>query len=303
MQRKPSTPALRTPPDSGATHSSAERCDDIASGPPVPLLSAVGVEFGFGRTAFLSVEKLDLWPGELVGLLGPNGAGKSTYLRLMAGLATPQRGVVYICGQRVEKVSPEARAMCLAWVPQRSETPFEWTVSEMVSLGRHPHQGRAWRERPEDRDVVAKALDSIGLSTLRARAVGTLSGGEWQRALLGRALAQEAKVLLLDEPVASLDLGYQRRIYELIRSLCRERGVGAIVADHHIDLHAAFCDRLVLMDGGRVVAQGTPAEVLTSANLEAVFRTPLRVEVDPQTGRPRVSWRFEAEGAAGGGRP
>jgi iron complex transport system ATP-binding protein len=303
MRRIFSTRALRTLVEPSATLSPADRCDDIAHSPATPLLSAVGIEFGFGRRAFLAVEKLDVWPGELVGLLGPNGAGKSTYLRLMAGLATPLRGVVYICGQQVEKVSPEARSRCLAWVPQRSETPFEWTVSEMVSLGRHPHHGRAWRERPEDQDVVAKALESVGLSTLRERAVGTLSGGEWQRALLGRALAQDARVLLLDEPVASLDLGYQRKIYELIRSLCRERRVGAIVADHHIDLHAAFCDRLVLMDGGRVVAQGAPVEVLTSANLESVFRTPLRVEVDPCTGRPRVGWRFEADGPEDGGRP
>lgn len=149
---------------------------------------------------------------------------------------------------------------------------------------------------------MAEALESVGLSTLSGRAVGTLSGGEWQRALLGRALAQDARVLLLDEPVASLDLGYQRKIYELVRSLCRERRVGAIVADHHVDLQAAFCDRLVLMDGGRVVAQGAPAEVLTSENLEAVFRTPLLVEADPRTGRPRVSWRFDADGAIDGGR-
>jgi iron complex transport system ATP-binding protein len=289
------------PLESGTTPSPAAHCDDIVQSPATPLLSAKGIEFGFGHATFLYVDKLDVWPGELVGLLGPNGAGKSTYLRLMAGLATPQRGVVYICGQRVEKVSPEARARCLAWVPQRSETPFEWTVSEMISLGRHPHHGRAWRERPEDQNVVAKALESVGLSTLRNRAVGTLSGGEWQRALLGRALAQDARVLLLDEPVTSLDLGYQRRIYELIRSLCRERGVGAIVADHHIELHAAFCDRLVLMDRGRVIAQGAPAQVLTSANLESVFRTPLRVQVDPETGRPRVSWRFEADGLGDGG--
>jgi iron complex transport system ATP-binding protein len=271
-------------------------------GGEAPLLVAEGIEFGFGPAIFLSIERLEVHPGELVGLLGPNGAGKSTYLRLMAGLATPRRGVVYICGQRVEKVSPEARARWLAWVPQRSETPFEWTVSEMVSLGRHPHHGRAWRDGTKDREVVERALASVGLSTLRRRAVGTLSGGEWQRALIGRALAQEARVLLLDEPVASLDLGYQRRIYELVRSLCRDHRVGAIVADHHVDLQAAFCDRVVLMDDGRVVAQGTPSEVLTSAHLEAAFQTPLRVDIDPSTGRPRIQWRFEAESLGDGGR-
>jgi iron complex transport system ATP-binding protein len=173
----------------------------------------------------------------------------------------------------------------------------------MVALGRHPHHGRAWRDRPEDRDAVERALESVGIATLGHRPVGTLSGGEWQRALLARALAQDARVLLLDEPVASLDLGYQRRIYELTRSLCREHGVAAVVADHHIDLQAAFCDRLVLMDGGRVVAQGAPPEVLTSQHLEAAFRTPLRVDRDPATGRPRVGWRFEAADTGGEATP
>lgn len=279
----------------GKTQVVTGSCGDIRASGDAPLLLAEGLEIGFGRVPFLAVDRLELWPGELIGLLGPNGAGKSTYLRLMAGLATPWRGLVYICGQRVEKVSPDARARWLAWVPQRSETPFEWTVSEMVALGRHPHHGRGWRDRPEDQELIAKALANVGLSALGARPVGTLSGGEWQRALLARALAQDARVLLLDEPVASLDLGYQRRIYELVRSLCREHGVGAVVADHHIDLQAAFCDRLVLMDAGRVVAQGTPVDVLTPENLEAAFRTPLRVETDRGTGRPRVSWRLDTE--------
>jgi iron complex transport system ATP-binding protein len=295
MVKKQSTDSPETRPARGFTASPPTGCDGSAHGDADPLLLAEGIVFGFGRTTFLSVDRLEVRPGELVGLLGPNGAGKSTYLRLLAGLATPQRGLVYICGQSVEKVSPEARARWLAWVPQRSETPFEWTVREMVALGRHPHHGRAWRDRSEDRYSVAKALMSVGLSKLHGRAVGTLSGGEWQRALLGRALAQDARVLLLDEPVASLDLAYQRRIYELVRSLCRNRRVGAIVADHHIDLQAAFCDRLLLLDGGRLIAQGTPAEVLTSENLEATFRTPLQIEVDSGTGRPRVRWRFEVD--------
>jgi ABC-type cobalamin/Fe3+-siderophores transport system ATPase subunit len=202
----------------------------------------------------------------------------------------------------VESLSPLARARKLAWVPQRSETPFEWTVSETVALGRHPYHGRAWRDAPQDRESIHKALADVGLLTLGDRPVGTLSGGEWQRTLLARALAQDARVLLMDEPVANLDLGYQRRIYELVRSLCRDRGVGAVVADHHIDLQAAFCDRLILMDAGRVVAHGAPADVLTPGNLEAAFRTPLLVEVDPGSGRPRISWRFEADETAGGGR-
>ena len=130
------------------------------------------------------------------------------------------------------------------------------------------------------------------MSDLAHRPVGALSGGEWQRALVARALAQEARVLLLDEPVASLDLGYQRQIYELVHRMCREEGIAVVAADHHVDLQGIFCDRLILMDGGRVVIQGTPEEVLRSEILESVYHTPLIVSTDPETGRPSVRWRF-----------
>jgi iron complex transport system ATP-binding protein len=195
----------------------------------------------------------------------------------------------------VDKLAPRERARLVAWVPQRSETPFEWTVAEMVTMGRHPYAGRRLFDREEDLDVVLRALARVGLSDLADRPVGTLSGGEWQRALVARALAQEARVLLLDEPVANLDLGYQRQIYELVRGMCREERIAVVAADHHVDLQAIFCDRLVLMDRGRVAAQGAPAEVLRREILESVYRTPLDVTRDDETGRPSVRWRFRGE--------
>ena len=190
-------------------------------------------------------------------------------------------------------MSSRERARFLAWVPQRAETPFEWTVREMVAVGRHPHVGSRLTNRREDERVVNLCLEQVGLDSFASRWVSTLSGGEWQRALIARALAQEPKILLLDEPVANLDLGFQRQVYELIRSLCLTRGLGVIAADHHLDLQAQFCDRLVLLDLGKVAAQGTPEVVLTRQKLEEVFQTPLRVEVDSETGRPRVRWRFD----------
>jgi len=264
----------------------------LRSGAP-PLLHAQSLRFGHQDRNFLTVNELTVKPGTLLGLLGPNGAGKSTLLRLLAGLLTPRDGVVYICGQSVESVTTERRARCLAWVPQRAETPFEWTVLEMVALGRHPHLGSRLRDRDSDHRVVEGALQQVGLWPLRRRPVSTLSGGEWQRALIARALAQEPQILLLDEPVANLDLAYQRQIYELIRGLCRERGIGAVAADHHIDLQAHFCDELMLLDRGQVRAQGSVDQVLTKELLEAVYRTPLHVRPDPDTGRPVVHWRFE----------
>jgi iron complex transport system ATP-binding protein len=238
------------------------------------------------------VPELSVEAGVFVGLVGPNGAGKSTLLRILAGLTRPQGGVIHLCGRDVEKMSMTERARLLAWVPQRAETPFEWTVQEMVAMGRHPHIGGRLRDRRQDREILDGVLAQVGLEDLANRWVSTLSGGEWQRALIGRALVQEPQVLLLDEPVANLDLGFQRQIYELVRGLCRERGIGVVAADHHIDLQAQHCDHLVLLDRGRVVAQGPPEAVLTVQRLEQVFRTPLAVDPDPETGRPTVRWRF-----------
>jgi iron complex transport system ATP-binding protein len=267
----------------------------IARGSPAgtELLQASAVEFGHGRSIFLRVQDLRVAAGSFVGILGPNGAGKSTLLRILAGLHRPFQGVVYICGHRVENLSSAERARLLAWVPQRAETPFEWTVREMVALGRHPYLGTALRDRREDVAAVEASLRQVGLEGLAERPVGTLSGGEWQRAVIARALAQEPRVLLLDEPVANLDLGYQRQIYEMVHSLCRDRGMAVLAADHHVDLQARYCDAVVLLDRGEVRAQGRVEEVLTRERLEAVFRTPLRIGSDPATRRPTVTWAFD----------
>lgn len=264
-----------------------------------PVLAAERLAFGYGHDIFLRINKLEVKPGELVGLVGPNGAGKSTLLRLLAGLATPREGVVYICGQPVDKLSPVNRARLLAWVPQRSETPFESTVGEMVAAGRYPYLGARLGERTVDRVAVAAAIRRVGLEGLAGRPLGTLSGGEWQRALIARALAQQARVLLLDEPVGSLDLGYQRQVYELVRELADREGIAVLAADHHIDLQALFCDRLLLLAGGTLVASGRVDEVLREDLLERSFGTPLRVARDESTGAPLVRWRIGRSPVAG----
>jgi iron complex transport system ATP-binding protein len=259
------------------------------------LLSAEMVEFGHGASSFLAVDRFEVRRGEFVGLLGPNGAGKSTLLRVLAGLLRPRRGRVKLGGRPMEEIPAPERARQLAWVPQRAETPFEWTVREMTATGRHPYLGARLRDRRQDLEVVAQSLRLVGLTSFQDRYVSSLSGGEWQRALLARALAQEPKILLLDEPVANLDLGYQRQIYELVSSLCREAGMSVVAADHHIDLQARFCDRLLLLNEGKVVAQGPVTEVLREETLVSVFHTPLSVSSDAATGRPTVRWRFDRE--------
>ncbi len=265
---------------------------DTICAPSTLLLRADGVEFGYSSSKWLQIDTLEVASRSVVGLLGPNGAGKSTLLRILAGLLRPSAGSVSLCGQPLASLSPSQRALRLAWVPQRSETPFEWSVWEMVAAGRHPHLGMRLKDREIDRISIRWAMDRVGLSGLEERPVGTLSGGEWQRAQIARALAQEPSLLLLDEPAANLDLSYQRQIYELLKELCVEKGIGVLAADHHVDLLAQFCDRLILMDDGKIAAQGPVEDVLRGELLERVYRTPLRVETDPATKRPFVRWRF-----------
>lgn len=263
---------------------------DTRNSAEAPVLLGEDLQFAYRDAKIIDINRLELFRSEFVGLMGPNGAGKSTLLRLLAGLLQPGHGTVAISGQSLATLSPAVRASRLAWVPQRSETPFDWTVREMVALGRYPFLRERLRDRPEDGVVIERVLSLVGLAALADRPIGTLSGGEWQRALVARSLAQDPGALLLDEPVANLDLRYQRDIYELLRGVTRDRGVAALVADHHLDLLAHYCDRIYLIDAGRIVAHGSPAEVLTEERLEAVYRTPVRIS--SEAGRPRVFWRF-----------
>ncbi|MCC7140766.1 MAG: ABC transporter ATP-binding protein [Candidatus Eisenbacteria bacterium] len=255
-----------------------------------PVLLGEALRFSYQGSNLIEINRVELQPFEFVGLMGPNGAGKSTLLRLLAGLLRPAEGTVTIDGQSLTTLAPVRRASRLAWVPQRSETPFDWTVREMVALGRYPFLRERLRDRPEDGVAIEKVLSLVGLQALADRPIGTLSGGEWQRALVARSLAQDPAALLLDEPVANLDLRYQRDIYELLRGVTQDRGVAVLVADHHLDLLAHYCDRIYLIDGGKIVAHGSPAEVLTEERLESVYRTPVRIS--SEAGRPRVFWRF-----------
>jgi len=174
------------------------------------------------------------------------------------------------------------------------EGSFPWTVREMVATGRHPHTRGWWPDRPADTRAIESAIARLDLGALGDRAVESLSGGEWQRAAIARALVQEASILLLDEPVANLDLKYQREIYDRLHALTRAARCTVVVADHHLDLLAHYCDRLVLLDQGRLVVAGDGDEVLREEILSEVFGTPVDVTRDLRTGKRRIVWRLGA---------
>jgi iron complex transport system ATP-binding protein len=209
--------------------------------------------------------------GSLTGLLGPNGCGKTTLLNLLSGVLQPEHGQVSLNGISLAGRSRRDIARHLAVVPQETHPAFDYTVMEMVLMGRHPHLGTFELEGPADLALAGDALAATGTDHLAGRAYMTLSGGEKQRVVIASALTQSPEVLLLDEPTASLDLGYQLEVAALLRRLNRDRGVTMVLATHDLNLAASLCDRLILMRDGRVVAQGATRDVLTASSIRRIY--------------------------------
>jgi iron complex transport system ATP-binding protein len=239
-------------------------------------LRHVGVRFG--RADALRDVSLAVEPGEWVALIGPNGAGKTSALRAVVGLVGFD-GEIELGGRSVRRLSRRELARLVAFVPQKPETPAELTVAEYTLLGRTPHIAYLGTERREDRHAAARALERLELRGFADRSLGSLSGGELQRVVLARALAQEAPVLLLDEPTTALDLGRQQHVLELVDSL-RADGLTVLSTMHDLTLAGQYADRLLLLDRGAVVAGGSPHEVLSIPNVETFYGASVRIVQD-----------------------
>ncbi len=245
------------------------------------MLTVQNIEFGYpGRDRTLTGVSLEARGGEVLGLLGPNGSGKSTLIRLMCGALRPQAGDVLLNNAPVHALRPRALARALSLVPQSATPPEGFTALDVVLMGRHAYIPRLGRESGRDIEIAREAMRRTGVEAHSEREARSLSGGEWQRVLIARALAQEAGVLLLDEPVANLDIRYQLEILRLLRTLAGE-GRAVVLVMHDIDLAARFCDRLAVLSRGRLRADGAPADVLTPALLSEVYGVSGAVKRDP----------------------
>jgi len=223
-----------------------------------------GVTVTLGGRPIVDAVDLEVAEGEWVALIGPNGAGKTTLLRAITGLVAFE-GTVELHGRPTTEMHRREVARAIALVPQEPSTPAWMTVGEYVLLGRTPYLGPLAKEGARDREAAARALGRLDLLEFVERRLGTLSGGEKQRVVVARALAQDAEIVLLDEPTAALDIGHQQQALELLDGLRVESGLTLVAAMHDLTLAAQYADRMLLLDGGRVVADGAPPDVLTEA--------------------------------------
>jgi ABC-type cobalamin/Fe3+-siderophores transport system ATPase subunit len=239
-----------------------------------PVLVARNVTFAYSSRERLVLDDVSLTVprGTIVGLLGPNGSGKTTMLRLLSGTLKPGRGQVTLDGVPIGSRPRRDLARRIAVVPQETHSAFDFTALEIVLMGRYPHLGAFELEGAADLAIARDALAATGTSALESRRFATLSGGEKQRVVIASALAQASDVFLLDEPTASLDLGFQLDVAALLARLNRERATTMVVSTHDLNFAAALCTELVLLTGGRVIASGPTRDVLTRDNVRALYR-------------------------------
>ena len=253
------------------------------------ILEAKNLSAGYDEGFVIRDISLAVGPGEFVAILGKSGSGKSTLIKAVQGLLANVRGAVLCGGEDVFRMSPRRIASRIAYVPQLAEPVFEYTVEEVVLMGRFARQGRLEKTSDEDAAAVTEALRLADVGSLRAKRLSQLSGGERQRAFIAPAPAQDTPLLLLDEPSLHLDIGYQIEIYGILKGLQRDRGKAIVAAEHNINLAAAHAERLVFLKDGAVTAEGSPEATVTAANIREIFGAEADIRTNARSGSPEIS--------------
>ncbi len=246
------------------------------------------VWLGYSRREVLREVSFQVLPGEILGLIGPNGSGKSTIIRALSRIISIYQGRIFVDGKDISRIPRQELARKLGVVPQMPLLPSTFTAFEAVLMGRNPHLGLFQLEGVKELDIAWKAMEKTKIQHLAKRRVGELSGGEIQCVVVARVLAQKTKAILLDEPTANLDIGRQIEILDLFKNLCMENNLTILVALHDLNLASQYCDRLLLLYNGRIHAQGTPSEVITTQNIKEVYGADDCVYAHPINGLPTV---------------
>ena len=254
------------------------------------MLRADKVSFAYrGGTPVLQEVSLAVARGDLIGVIGPNGSGKTTLLKVLGGMLQPTTGTVFLADSLLGSWSRRDVARRIAFVPQETHSSFDFSVLDVVLMGRFPHLGAFALEGPADLAIARDALQATGTSLFETRSFNTLSGGEKQRVVIASALAQRAELLLLDEPTASLDVGHQLEVAALLARLNREQHVTMVLTTHDLNFAASLCRHLMLMRDGRVIASGPTGEVLTASAVKALYDVDADVGLHPRAGRLTVT--------------
>lgn len=251
-------------------------------------LDILGISCGYDANAVLEDATFSIRQQDFIGIVGPNGSGKSTLLRTISRVLPPSRGQVLLDESDLYKLPARQVARKLAVVSQEQNLSFPFSVQEAIMMGRIPHLKRFQHEDRKDQEIVRKAMELTDVSHLAQRPVTELSGGEKQRVLIARALAQQPAILLLDEPTTFLDLNYQLEIMELLVRLHREHGLTIVMVLHDINLASQFCERLLVVKAGKIYAAGSPRQIINAAFIKEIYGCDVQVETQSQTGRPIV---------------
>lgn len=260
-----------------------------------PAFRAEALEYRYHSATRAAVDKvsLEIAAGDFYAVIGPNGSGKSTLLKLLLGVAAPTSGRALYEGQPATDWDRRQIARRIGVVTQHEDMTFPFTVREIVAMGRYPHLGPWQREGTDDGHAIELAMQRCDVTHLQSRVLANLSGGERQRARIARALAQEPSVLMLDEPTTALDVGHEMAVFELLAQLREQDGTTVVIATHNLNLAARFANRIALLDGGRLIADGAPADVMTQERLARVYRWPVVLSAHPgpgvDAGAPQVN--------------
>ena len=248
------------------------------------MIELSSISFAYGNKEVLKDISLNIRKGEIVGILGPNGAGKSTLIKLMSGVLSSRLGNILIDNKAINKISARERARLVALVPQENSIPFSFSAMEVVLMGRTPHLNLLGFESARDIEIARNSMVKTDCLEFTARDINSLSGGERQRVILARALAQEAEVLFLDEPTTFLDIKHQIGLHTILREENKGKGTTIICALHDLNIASVFCDRIILLKEGKIVADGIPQEVITTEIINQTFGVSVHISTDSATG-------------------
>jgi len=253
------------------------------------MMDIKDLRFTYNKKEVLDGITFDIRPGEILGILGMNGCGKTTLLKNLNKNLEPDDGAIFLGSNDLSEMSKRSIAQQIAVVPQGNEIKFAFTVKDIVSMGRIPFLSTFSGESSDDLRIIDEAIRMTGLDDYRDRYINTMSGGERQRVIIARALAQTPKIILMDEPTLHLDINMQFEALDLIYKLSKEKGLTVVIVSHDLPLVARYCDRIIMLKDKKIFASGTPEEILTADNIREVFKVDGEMSIDSKTGRKTVT--------------